>query len=299
METFDYEFINRYNGMRSPTGTVENDFTTKYFMRCLYQRMISVIDFKLPEGWNKNYFRNVLFRNGFIGIVKTPKFGVIPQVCTLTGYGLYMQPTDILVSQPLVQFRGEIGKDCSLIMLTPDYSGTWDIVEHTAIQLSTIYTSIKVSLENSRMTFLLGAKNKSAAETLKIIAEKISSGEPVIVYDKKLSDDINGDSPIWTETFNAKDSYITDKLLSDMKTILENFDREIGIPTVDSKRERMITDEVIMMNADACARLYTWMHCLDETIEATNKLFDLDISYKIEGGAQNEPYYKDDDNRYV
>lgn len=284
---YDYEYINDYVGNRTPTGTVENDYTTRYFMRCLYQRAVSVFKFNIPEWWNYKYFTNVLFRNGFIGVIPTAKYGVIPQIATFSGYGLYLQPTDLIVAQPLVNYTGEIGKDCEIITLTPDYCGIWDIIEHYAIQLATIYTSIRMSLENSRVSFILAAKNKNAAETLKIIAEKISAGESVIITDKKLVDDENGDTPIWTQAFNVKDSYITDQLLMDMKTILESFDREVGIPNVDSKRERMITDEVRLMTVDSCARIKTWQNCLDESIRRTNELFDLNISYSIEGGAYN------------
>lgn len=296
---YDYEFMNSYNGRRSPTGTVENDYMTSYFMRSLYQRAVSVFDWDLPAGWNANYFRNVLFANGFIGVIDSHKFGVIPQICTLTGYGLYMQPTNLMVKQPLVSFDGRIGEDCELIQLTPDYMGIWDIIEHYAVQLSTIQTSVSASLKNSRLSFLLGAKNKAAAETLKAVLEKISSGEPAVIVDKKLIEDINGDSPLWVETFNVKDSYIIDLLLNDMRTILEAFDKEIGIPSVESKKERMISDEVAMQTADSCARLTTWMHMLDESIARTNALFNLNISYEVKGGAFDESLGETDIARNV
>ena len=66
-----YEFINQYNGTRSPTGTVEFDKSTSYFFRCLYERLLSVFDFQIPEEWNKNYFLNVLYGCGYVGIVPT------------------------------------------------------------------------------------------------------------------------------------------------------------------------------------------------------------------------------------
>lgn len=300
MDFYDYEYINQYNGTRSPTGTVECDMSTAYFMRCLYQRAISVIDIDIPDHWNKQYFLNVLFKNGFIAVINSEKYGVIPQICTLSGYGLYMQPTRVLVNQPLVSFSGDIGDDCELIKLTPDYRGIWDIVEHYAIQLSTCYTSIRMSLENSRLAVLLGAKNKNAKATLEIIAEKISSGESVIIYDKELkNDDMTEDIPIWTLSYNVKDNYITDKLLDNLQMLINQFDREIGIPTVDSKKERMITGEVQNMTADSCARLNTWATCLEESIDKVNALFGLNISFttKAEEVEANVTYSQIDANR--
>ena len=90
-----YEFINQYQGTRTPTGEVEFDLTTNYFFRSLYQRALSVIKFDLPKEWNKRYFKNVLFGLGYIGIVRTAKFGVVPQIANLSGYGLYLQPTKL------------------------------------------------------------------------------------------------------------------------------------------------------------------------------------------------------------
>ena len=281
---YDYEFINQYNGSRSTTGTVENDLTTRYFSRCLYQRALSIFEFHLPDDWNVDYFRNVLFCNGFIGVVDTPKYGVIPQICALSGYGLYMNPTTIFVSQPLVSFKGEIGNDCELIKLTPDYSGILDIVEHYAIQLSTLFTSIKTSLVNSRLAHLLLAKDKSTAETLKIVAEKISAGEPTIICDRHIkSDGLSGADPIYAESYNPKDSYITDLLLNDMQTILNNFDSEVGIPTVNSKKERMINTEAEYLISDSVSRRKLWESCLDQSFARVNGLFDLNIAYTVRG----------------
>lgn len=299
MQTYDYEFINSYNGRRSPTGRVEDDYTTAYFMRCLYQRAISVIDFDVPAEWNKQYFLNVLFRNGFISIIDSPKYGIIPQVCTLTGYGLYMQPTEILVSQPLVQFRGEIGKDCELIKLTPDYCGIWDIIEHYAVMMATCTTSIDISLVNSRLGLLALAKNKAAAETLKIVCEKLSAGEPLIVVDKVLGDSLDKTDSLFTQAFDVKGSYITDMLLDNMTTILNQFDREVGIPTVDAKKERMITGEVKNMTTDACSRLETWKTCLRESVDNVNNLFGIDIDFTTREEKVNEYNAENDIDRNV
>ena len=108
---YDYEFINQYEGTRTPTGEVEFDLTTNYFFRSLYQRALSVIKFDLPSEWNKRYFKNVLFGCGYIGIVRTAKFGVVPQIANVSGYGLYLQPTKLLIAQPFVQFEGTIYYD--------------------------------------------------------------------------------------------------------------------------------------------------------------------------------------------
>lgn len=305
---FSYESINEYNGTRSPTGVMRFDYSSRYFFRCLYQRALSVVKFNLPDGWNKNYFKNVLFGMGYIGIVPTAQFGVVPQICGISGYGLYLQPTDIIVSQKFVQFTGTIGEDCALIKITPDYIGICDIIEHYANQMAECFTSVMVSLVNSRAGFLAVAKNKQASETLKIIAEKLTSGEPLVVVDKYLKEQnaIDGNSePIFTAAFDPARNYITDKLLNDMTTILNEFDREIGIPIIDDKKERRIESEVYTMISDAGTRLETWEECLNESIKECKKVFpDINISFKLkrdelieEGVKANESNTETNANR--
>jgi hypothetical protein len=291
----DYEGLNVYNSMRSVAGRVQNDENTQYYMRALYQRAIAGTKFELPDVWSraKRYFRNVLFSEGFIGVVDTPEYGTIPQICTFSGYGLFLQPTNIIVSQPLVQFEGTIGENCELILLCGDYKGIWDIVEHYAIRLSVAITSLDCALMNERLSLLAAGKSKQAAETLKYLFERISAGEPFNVYDKAIkSDGLDDDNePIWTFSQDVANQYISDKLLADIDTILRQFDHEIGIAAVGEKKERMITDEVATQNEDSCARASTWFESLSDSFDNVNKLFpDLGLSFTMKYGGEVHEY---------
>lgn len=301
----DFESLNQYNSMRSVAGRVQNDLNTAYYMRALYQRIISGARFRLPKAWEqgKRYFKNVLFTQGFIGVIDTEEYGIIPQICAPKGYGLFLQPTEIIVAQPLVNKTGIIGRDCEVIHLTNDWRGVWDIVEHFAIRLSMAITSVDVSLINSRVSILAAAKNKSAAETLKYLYERISAGEPFSVYDKCLkTEGLNGeDEPIWTFSQDVSNNYITDKLLADMDTILRQFDNEIGILAMNGKKERMITDEVQAESDDSCARASTWEENLTDSFNRVNALFpDLNLSFTLKyGGEEHEYNSTTDSNRNV
>ena len=294
--TYDFESLNLYNSMRSVAGRVQNDWNTQYFMRALYQRIISGAYFKLPTVWasGKRYFKNVLFSKGFIGVIRTEKYGIIPQICAPRGNGLFLQPTDLRVDQPLVQgWEGVIGKDCEIIHLTNDWRGVWDIVEHFAVRLSIAITSLDVSLVNSRVSLLAAAKNKSAANTLKFLYEKVSAGEPFAVYDKNLN--MGGvekdEDPIWTYSQDVKNNYITDKLLENIDTILRQFDNEVGILAMNGKKERMITDEVEAMNDDTCARASTWFENLSDSFDRVNALFpELNLSFTLKYGGEEHEY---------
>ena len=195
----DYEGLDQYNSMRTVAGRVQNDLNTQFYMRALWQRAIAGTRFGLPKSWRraKRYFKNVVFSEGFIGIIDTPKYGKIPQICTFGGYGLFLQPVTMLVNQPLVQFEGTIGENCELIHLTGDYRGIWDIIEHYAIRMSIAITSVDCSLINERLYILAAGKSKAATETLKYLYERISAGEPFAVFDKGIkTDSLSDDSEL-------------------------------------------------------------------------------------------------------
>lgn len=278
--SYSYNEINQYDGMISPSGTVQADQTTFYFWRCLYHRLLSLFRFDLPEYWSKRYFENVLLGCGFIGIIDTETYGIIPQLCTLSGYGLYMQPTEMIVSQPLIQFRGTIGEDCEIFNLTPDYFGVIDIVDHYAKQLSSVYTSINVALENSRASLIAFPKTKAASETLKVLAERISSGESLVIADRILKDGMNDNEQLFIQAYDVARNYIGSELLENMVTILNSFDREIGIPVIDEKAERRTNPEISAITSDASSRVTQWKECLDNSIERVKRLFGIEIGYR-------------------
>lgn len=290
----DYEGLNIYNSMRSVAGRVQNDYNTQFYMRALYQRVIAGTTFRLPKDWRraKRYFKNVLFIQGFIGVIKTAQYGIIPQMCSFSGYGLFRQPTNMLVNQTLVQFEGTIGEDCELIHLCGDYRGVWDIVEHYAIRLSIAITSVDCALMNERISLLAAGKNKAAVETIKWLYERISAGEPFSVFDKAIKSDSLDDSeePIWTYSQDVASQYVSDKLLADIDTILMQFDKEIGIAAVGEKKERMLTDEVALQQDDSTARASTWFENLSDTFELTNELFGLDLGFTMKYGGEIHEY---------
>lgn len=301
----DWEAVNVYNSMRSVAGRVQNDENTRYFMRALWQRVLAGTSFGLPKEWRraKRYFKNVLFSLGYIGVVDTPQYGIIPQICSFSGRGLYLQPTDMLVNQPLLEFSGTIGENCELIQLCGDFRGVWDICEHFAIRLSVAITSLDCALMNERVSLLAAGKSKQAAETLNFLYEKISAGEPFAVYDKAIKDDSlkGNDEPIWTYSQDVASQYISDKLLADIDTILMQFDKEIGIAAVGEKKERMLTDEIAMQNEDSCARSETWFESLSDSFDLVNELFpSLNLTFTMKyGGEYHEYISKTDADRAI
>lgn len=277
----NYHNINVGAGTYSPSAVkAYNNRTFGYWIRALFQRAQSILDFDLPETWKgnvKDFFLYCLYKYGYVCIFDSDEFGMSFQPCGFTGYNFYYQPTNAIVSNPRLNKTFVIGVDCELLKLTPDYMGIWDILEYYAERFSTLDNAINMSLINCKTPYILGAKNKTASSALKKILDKVNQGEPAVVFDEKLMNDPNTkDTPFQLLELlkNPKDAYLTPMQLQDFQTILNNFDAEIGIPTVPyQKKERLVADEATMRIYDGCARSLTWFNTLSASIENIKKLF--------------------------
>lgn len=277
----NYHNINVGAGTYNPSPVkAYNNKTFGFWVRALFQRVQSVIDFELPQTWQgniKDFFLYCLYKYGYVVIFDSDEFGLSFQPCTLTGYNFYYQPTDVIIANPKLNTQLKIGTECELVKLTPDYIGVWDILEYYAERFSCLDNAINMSLINCKTPYILGAKNKTASSALKKIFDKVNAGEPAVVFDEKLMNDPNSkDTPfqLLELLHNPKENYLTSDQLMDFQTILNNFDAEIGIPTVPyQKKERMVTDEATMRMYDGCARSLTWFNTLASSIDEVKKLY--------------------------
>lgn len=277
----NYHNINVGAGTYSPSAVKSyNNMTFGYWVRALFQRAQSILDFDLPDTWQgnvKDFFLYCLFKYGYVAVFESEDFGFCFQPCGLSGYNFYYQPTQAIVSNPKLNKVFVIGESCEILKLTPDYMGIWDILEYYADRFSTLDNAINMSLINCKTPYILGAKNKTSASALKKILDKVNKGEPAIVFDEKLMNDPNTkDTPFQLLELlrNPKEAYLTTDQLTDFQTILNNFDNEIGIPTLPyQKKERMISDEATMRMYDGCARSLTWFNTLNASIENIKKLY--------------------------
>lgn len=289
----NYDQINNVESHLQPSMLKYcNSITFAYWQRSLFQRAISTIDFKnLPEGWEasvRDFFYWCVFSYGYVGVFKTDRFGLSFQPGGLKGFDFYYQPVEFIVGNPKLKGmsgRFKIHTQCELIKLTPDYKGIWDIINYYAMLLSALDSGINMSIVNSKFAYLLGAKNKAAAEALKKAFDKIASGEPAVVLDNSLlQQDQQSKEEAWSflERSNLKQSYLTTDQLMDRSTLLSAFDAEIGIRSLPyNKKERLVTSEAESREQDSTARLDVWKATLDSSLELVNAMFNLDIRAEL------------------
>ena len=287
----NYDQINAIEGSYSPS--MVKSFNNKVFCfweRALFQRAASVIEFNdMPDKWEgstRDFFTYCLYKFGYVGVFEHSEHGLIFQPGTLNGYNIYYQPTEFLVANPhinLGESRLIIGENVELIKLTPDYMGIWDIISYYAEKLATLDNAINMSIINNKFAFMLAAKNKQASEAFKKMIDKVNAGEPAVIFDQKLLNDQQDKTEPWQlwSREHMKENYLTTMQLADFNTILHNFDKEIGIPTLPvEKKERMITDEAQSTVIDAISRSEIWLKTLESSLKIVNKRYNLDIKVK-------------------
>lgn len=296
-----YDYINMANSIVSPsTVHAERTATNRFFERYLMEKAISVFKWNIPEGWARNYFLYVLYCWGFISVVRTDRYGVIPQACSLRGYDIFFQPTNAVISNPLLTgiLEPEIGTECTVIKLQPDFGGILDLVQHYANMMAIATESIATNLVNTKLAYVFGAQNKAQAESFKKMFDDIQKGNPAVFIDKNLMDE-NGKPQWFTFSQNIKENYIVPDLLSDLRKIEAMFATEVGIPNANTdKKERLITDEVNANNFETRSKCELWLEELQKGCEETNAMFGTDLSVdwredlQEEGGEADAEYIR-------
>lgn len=285
MNTYDYDVIQTINSMYSPTTVkCKNNDLSQYFRRYLWQKAMSVFDFNLPEEWSADYFKAVLYAAGYIGVLDTEEYGVIPQRCTFNGKRtVYYQPAGIIVTNPAFYagrtYEKTIGIDCEVIKLTPDYCGIGDIIGYFSDQMALTAESIGINVLNTKTAYVFASENKTAAETFKKMFDQISRGEPAVFMDKDLFREDG--TPAWMQFIqDMKNMYITPELLQTMYDLEAQFDSFIGLPNTAGveKKERVNVDEINMNNITTYSRAELWKENIDAGIKKVNAMFGLDLS---------------------
>ena len=289
-----YEQLNLYNSAFNPSGIhSHNTALTRYYQRYLFKKITGLFEFDIPENWPINYFKACVFGLGYVAIINTDRWGIIPQNCSLSGFDVYYQPKRVVFANPLIRNSGspvELWKAAGLIKLQPDYSSVMDIVSTYADLLSLCMETAGTNLINSKLSYIFASGSKTAAESFKKLYDQVAGGEPASFIDKDLLTEDG--APNWfTFAQNLGQNYITDRILNDMKTIEAQFDTLVGIPNANTqKRERLITDEVNANNIDTDILSDLWLETMKADIERVNELFGLDISVskKYERSGDNE-----------
>lgn len=288
MPPANYQQYNAYNSAFSPsTVHCSNTMMTEFFANYLLQDVFSVFDFKLPETIDMDYFRPVLFMQGFLSVFRTRTYGVVAQMCSFYGYNFYYRPTHVIINNALLKNNItylEIGKKCEVIKLAYNYRGIYDIVMFFADLLALIAEGLGINILNSRLAYVFPAESKAKAESFKEMFDRIIEGNPTVVIDHKLMGET-----AWQPIFNhIKENFIAGDMIAIMKTIKQMFLTMVGIPNANTdKKERLVTAEVNSNNIETNSLTDVWLESLKADFKRANTLFGEEL-FGVERRYKNE-----------
>lgn len=292
---YSSQYINEAVAFTTPsTVHVRNTALSQFFRRYLMQRAMSVYKWEMPDSWADDYFLYTLYCYGYIAVVNTDKYGVIPQMCGLKGLDVFYRPTNAVISNPLIRgiVEPRIGTECVLLKLNPDYRGIVDMVAYYGDMLALCAETIGVNLINSHVSTVFFTENKAMAESFKKLYDQIASGNPAAVTDKKMLREDG--KPLWDVfTQNVRGNFIAGDVWEIMRKLENAFDTAIGVPNANTeKKERLITDEVNANNAETISRASMNLQYLKESCKKVREMFDINLSVDwrnaINGGEMTD-----------
>lgn len=269
---------------KSVSGT--DNLTFYYYERILLEKVMGVIDFdNLPETWNKMYLKHVLLTWGLIVACKTEQgnFGLLGSAYQLN---MYFEPMRARVStNSVVQFDGEIGKDCELIYIRPylnaSYLGIMDIINKYAQKLASAEGSLDMTIMNSRVSHIFRGKSTAEIKSYQKMYDELTQGKPCAF---KLDENENMDSrPVnQMDILNVKNTFVGRELMELRRSIMNEFLTNVGIANANTdKRERLNTEEVNVNNTETKCMINYWVSNINDCLERVNKLFGFNITCKI------------------
>jgi len=284
-----------------PCGKFQKSFSTdtlNYWERSFFQRCRSIIEFDgLPEagagqiGWDYDAFMYQLFRMGYAVVFRSKKYGMVVQPGTPTGYGLQYQPRGMNITTQFFNFGRplEIGTECGVIKLTPDYRGIWDIITKYAVEMQHAEVAIRQSALNSRFAYGAFAKDDNQKRSLELLFQRLANGEPGIIVNTELKRPMDAKStdggayelPIMQIDRDLSKNFILPELMEFRRTILMDFYRELGIKVQPDKKERLNVNESQSADAETFNRREVWRICLEKSLDEVNRMYGTDITFKF------------------
>lgn len=273
-----------------------------YWLNYLFNvRLRAVFSFNIPDTWDEDYLFYNLFFRGYLPVVQT-KYGALALEGTLHGNNPYGKESMVhVINRGItwdIDVEAEIGKTCTVLApFTDRKPQLMPIVADYAYTLSNMTTSMQMSILNSRLAYAFAAKDKASANTIKDIMDRVYKGEPAVTYMKLLgrpSDHSEGENWNFVE-LHPQNAYLADKMISDRQTLLAEFDKIIGLPIVNNKKERMLVDEVDTQNSGNFSIAEKIAENLQKQFDQTNQMFGLNLSVKLNKGDDDNGS-KDNDN---
>lgn len=183
---------------------------------------------------------------------------------------------------PIESGSCEIDKDGILIDNNSLRTPTMPLINRYAMTLAHIEVTLISALVNYRSHVNYIAKTNSQRESIRAFRQALYEGSDASISDEEMLG-------IQVENLSNSQRLSLLDIYELKRDVFNDYLKAIGIPIVNVKRERMITDEVQFENIMPKLDIKDAFECRKKAIEKVNKLFGTEYSVKC-----NVPY--DDSN---
>lgn len=219
-----------------------------YWTQQLLSKALRIFEYKnLPPTLPSYELEKSLIVKGYAGVIKINGSIYSPFTGNIFGFDEYYRPNRFTYAQPVLGSGSFVDGDNCAILWHDSLSGStgtegstlWAVIQRYARLLADCESSLHAQLINARGGRLGVAQNEATSRAVDMVYKKLEYGEitsiinPTAMLDTfqplPLPDVSNG--LIWD--FTRLRDYIMNCFLN-----------EIGIKTIEEKRERMLTDEI-------------------------------------------------------
>ena len=279
------EFMNNtYDTSNVPLGIT-------YWQRQLISKCQNLFHYKnLPDTLNSWEIEKNLIIKGNGAIIKKNGKLYIPFTGSVYGYDEYYVPNQFTFAQPILGSGSYYDyKNCAIIWNTEfdkiDYSTSqiFQIIQRYSRMLADIESTFHSILVAQRAGRLGIAQNSSVAQAVDEVMSKLEIGDTKTIVNSSMQ----------LETFKPL-AFVPTGNLSDFTQardyLINCFYNEIGLQTLENKKERMITDELSADNDVLGNNIECMYNMRMKNVEKINEVFGLDIELQVNptlGGLGN------------
>ena len=274
----------------NPKKVDPNSTTFNYYNDTLFRKAMSIYQFNnIPDNWDYDYFVSVLLSEGHICITDTA-LGVLPLRCGLAGLDVFQHPNTCIIANPILgNLERSIGDECALVKIQYNYGSIMPIVDRYASLLAECDSSISVNLMNSKVAFIGLCSSNKVAQSMKLMYDNISKGEPAVFV---RGDQINADNILYN---HVKENFIAGDVQILKRKIMSEFLTEIGVNNANTdKKERLTDNEVEANDSEIQLNAGYWLDNIKEGLDVANRLYGLNITVELKNTFNTEVNNYDD-----
>ena len=232
----------------------------------------SMFEYKnMPASIDERYLENCLFYQGRIAFFMDDVMGVIALPFTYnSGFDIYGNPSGIEAYSQYNNYHKRLEDKYCIMYNNYNKTNSFPYIQYQAMRLYELDGTIDINVDSQKTPILLQCEEKQRLTILNLFKE-YTGGAPVIHGDKNL--DLNESIKV----IDLKAPYVADKIVElKQKIINETFDF-LGVPNVEPKKERMITNEVQYISSGANSTRNSRLKARKEAVNRINEMFDLSI----------------------